>query len=79
MVARIPFALVGSRNNGSNLDFHIVRLVTNGALDTSFVTTGAALISVGTADDIGLSVNLAQDGKLTISGEAGNATQDLAF
>lgn len=59
--------LAGSTNNGSNLDFALVRLLTSGALDTSFNTSGKNTLAIGSDDDAAFSVYLQTDATVVLS------------
>ena len=54
--------------NGANLDFCLARYVANGALDTSFYSTGKVITPIGSSDDYGYSVALQPDGKIVVAG-----------
>ena len=64
--------IAGISNNGSNDDFSIVRLTTDGSLDTSFGIGGKSLIPVGTSTDYAHSVIQQADGKLVLAGYSYN-------
>lgn len=66
--------VVGSLNNGGNEDFAIIRLLTNGALDTSFGTGGKVATDFFGRDDNALAVVIQPDGKIVVAGfaEAGD-------
>jgi uncharacterized delta-60 repeat protein len=60
--------VVGPSNNGSNLDFGVVRFNSNGTLDNSFGTGGKVTTAVGTGDDFGWSCAYQTDGKIVVAG-----------
>lgn len=68
--------LVGFGSNGSNDDFALTRLLSDGSLDTSFGSGGRALLPVGNALDQARSVALQADGKLVVVGRSSNGTND---
>ncbi len=66
--------LVGGFENsadGFNGDFAMMRLNTNGSLDTTFNGTGRVMTSFGTSHDRAYAVTLAGDGKILVAGLAG--------
>jgi len=65
--------LAGYSQNSGNTDFSVVRLNTDGSLDTSFSGDGKALIPVGTGADYGYSVALQADGKIIVAGTSVNS------
>ncbi len=60
--------LGGFSANGDNTDYSIVRLNTDGSLDSSFGTGGKAIVPVGSSWDNVNSVILQADGKLVLGG-----------
>lgn len=60
--------LVGPVNNGSNLDFGVVRLQSNGSLDNSFGNGGKVILPLGPADDHSWSCTVQPDGRILLSG-----------
>ena len=60
--------LVGSSVIGGNQDFLLIRLNTDGRLDTSFDGDGRAIIPVGTTYDHGYAITLQADGKILVAG-----------
>jgi uncharacterized delta-60 repeat protein len=68
--------LVGSSSNGSNVDFSIVRLNSNGTLDTSFGENGKLLIPVRAGDDYASSTFLQPDGKIVLAGTSSNGSNN---
>jgi uncharacterized delta-60 repeat protein len=63
--------VAGWSNNGTNLDFALVRYTTNGALDNTFGTGGIVTTDFGSSDDRGSSVAIQTDGKLVVAGISG--------
>lgn len=61
-----------SYHNGSDYDFMIVRLKTNGVPDSSFGNAGRVNTGIGTVDDMLYSVAIQQDGKIVAAGETLN-------
>ena len=62
--------VAGYSNNGSNLDFALVRYNTNGTLDTSFNSDGKVTTTIGSGNDYAYSVAIQSDGKIVVAGEA---------
>lgn len=58
----------GSFYNGSSDDFALVRLQTNGALDTTLGQRGVVRTGIGGGDDIAQAVKLQSDGKIVAAG-----------
>ncbi len=52
----------------SDYDFSVVRLNTDGSLDTSFNGTGRAIVSVGSFGDYAYSTKVQADGKIVLGG-----------
>ena len=57
-----------STDTSGFLDFSLIRLNTNGSLDTSFDGDGKVIVSAGTYNDYGDSVILQSDGKIVLAG-----------
>ena len=57
-------------------DFALIRLNTNGTLDTSFDTDGIVITPVLAATDTARDLVLQPDGKIVLAGHAGNGTND---
>jgi uncharacterized delta-60 repeat protein len=66
--------ITGSINNGSNFDFALVRLNTNGSLDNTFDTDGYLITSIGTGQDFGGPIAVQSDGKIVVAGYSYNGT-----
>ncbi len=66
----------GSRNGAS--DIYVIRLNSNGTVDTSFAA-GGRLTTDFTTTDTGGSLIVQPDGKLIVAGSAMNATRDFAL
>jgi uncharacterized delta-60 repeat protein len=68
--------LGGDCYNGSNYDFSLIRLNTDGSLDSTFDGDGKLIVPVSSSDDGGYSLTQQADGKLVLGGysrdEAGN-------
>jgi uncharacterized delta-60 repeat protein len=64
--------VAGRSSNGANTDFAVVRYTTTGALDTTFNSSGMALIPVSTSDDEGRGVAIQADGKILVGGHSVN-------
>ncbi|MBK8039987.1 MAG: cadherin-like beta sandwich domain-containing protein [Verrucomicrobiaceae bacterium] len=70
--------LAGSSYNGSNHDFAVVRLLTNGTLDGTFGTNGKQTSPIGSGDDFGLGVALQTDGRIVVAGSTLGSNYDFA-
>ena len=64
--------VAGDSDNGSNIDFALVRYNADGSLDTSFDGNGRLITDFGSGDDRGYSVALQPDGKIVVAGRTGN-------
>ncbi len=62
----------GYCSNGSNYDFCLARYLPNGALDTSFNTTGKVITSIGLGGGFALDLARQADGKLVVAGVCSN-------
>ena len=62
----------GYGNNGSNDDFAVVRLNSNGSLDISFSGDGKVLQSITASGDRPYGLLIQSDGKIVLGGEAGS-------
>ena len=60
--------VAGYCSNGTNGDFCLARYLPNGALDTSFNTTGKVITPVGSGSDTAYAVALQPDGKIVVTG-----------
>jgi uncharacterized delta-60 repeat protein len=68
----------GYSNNGTDLDFALVRYNTDGSLDTTFNTMGAVSTAIGPGDDYARAVAIQADGKIVAAGPSNNGA-DLDF
>ncbi len=65
----------GSRDDGVDVTYSVIRLTSAGALDTGFGTGGIVRLTVGSGGpDVGTSVALTQEGRIVIGGGSINAT-----
>ncbi|PYJ06952.1 MAG: hypothetical protein DMF06_17020, partial [Verrucomicrobia bacterium] len=62
--------IAGETNNGSNLDFGVVRLNTNGSLDLSFDLDGKAIIDFQNSSDTAYSAAVQADGRIVVVGDS---------
>ena len=62
-----------SINAAGNSDFSLIRLNTNGSLDTTFDSDGKVIIQVGSMNDAATSMTLQADGKILVAGYAGHS------
>jgi len=70
----------GSSSSGSDLDFMLFRLFSDGSLDPEFNFDGTVTSAVGPADDEILSLELQDDGKIIAAGYSSNGTdRDFAL
>lgn len=66
--------VVGTVNTGSNNDFVVIRLNTDGTFDTTFDFDGKATIAIGTGNDEAFSAKIQSDGKIVVVGQTNNGT-----
>jgi uncharacterized delta-60 repeat protein len=71
--------LGGYSINGSNTDFSLIRLNTNGSLDSTFGSGGKLIVPVGSGDDKGYSLIQQVDGKLVLGGKSMNAAGNYDY
>jgi uncharacterized delta-60 repeat protein len=70
--------LLSGEYNGGNFDVALSRFTTNGALDTSFNTTGRVTTPIGGSHDYGESVVVQPDGKILVGGRIDNGASDFS-
>lgn len=70
--------LAGFQRTGGKDDFAVVRLKPNGALDTSFNSTGKVVIGLSTGADAASAVAVQPDGKVVVAGYAISTNRDVA-
>ncbi|MEM7626058.1 MAG: cadherin-like domain-containing protein [Planctomycetota bacterium] len=71
--------IAGHYYNGSDYDFALARVGTDGSLDTSFDGDGLVTTAIGAGDDRGYGVAVQSDGKILLSGYTHNgADEDFA-
>src|SRR4029450_7217366 len=65
--------IAGIVHNGSqkHYDFALIRLMANGAIDTSFGTNGHVIIDFGGTDEFLAGIVIQPDGKIVAAGSAG--------
>jgi uncharacterized delta-60 repeat protein len=68
--------VAGDSYNGNNFDFAVARYNSDGSLDTSFGGAGTLSIPIGSSDDHSYSVALQSDGKIVVSGDYFNGTNE---
>lgn len=69
--------LGGNTKNGSNnLDFAVLRYLSNGALDTSFYTTGASAHTILTGDEGIFGIQIQTNGRILAGGYSYNGAND---
>ncbi len=71
---KILFA--GYSLNGNTSDYSLVRLNSNGSLDSLFGQGGKVITPIGTGDDFGLSTTLQSDGKILVAGYSHNGSNN---
>ena len=69
----------GDSARGLDTDFSIIRLNTNGTLDTDFSNDGKVLLALGSSFDYGSALALQADGAIVMVGDAVGETRDLAI
>jgi uncharacterized delta-60 repeat protein len=70
----------GYSNNGSNVDFTLVRYNTDGTLDTTFDSDGKVTTAIGSGTDQARSVAIQSDGKIVAAGFTGEmGGEDVAL
>lgn len=62
--------VAGSAFNAGSLDFAVARYTSSGALDTTYGSSGKAVISIGSGDDVIHGIALQADGKLVVVGSS---------
>ena len=62
--------VAGSSDNGSKIDFAVVRYNADGSLDTSFDLDGIVTTPVDTNDDVGAALVIQADGKPVVAGSS---------
>lgn len=70
--------VAGNSDNGTNVDFALVRYNTDGSLDTSFSGDGIVTTDFASSDDYGNSIVLQADGKVLVAGYT-YANNDYSF
>jgi uncharacterized delta-60 repeat protein len=71
--------LAGWSTDSGHAKFSILRLDTDGTLDTSFSADGRSLISVGGHSDFAYSVKAQADGKIVLAGDTSNVDGGTDF
>ncbi|WP_460574305.1 T9SS type A sorting domain-containing protein [Flavobacterium koreense] len=66
----------GYISNGTNNDFAIARLNSDGTLDTTFDTDGILILPIGTDNDRSFSHKIQTDGKIVVFGSTFNGTNN---
>ncbi|MCD9187272.1 MAG: hypothetical protein LUM44_12630 [Pyrinomonadaceae bacterium] len=60
--------VVAGQSYAANLDFAVIRVNTDGSLDTSFDTDGKVTTAISSYEDLGRAVAIQADGKIIIAG-----------
>ena len=72
--------IAGSSSNAADDDFAVLRLLQDGAMDTTFNLTGQATTAVGSGDDEALAVTVLSDGRIVAAGYTMNdGNRDFAL
>jgi uncharacterized delta-60 repeat protein len=72
--------LAGSAGSGSNLDFGLARLNSDGSLDNTFSGDARQVTAMGTGEDVARAMVLLADGKILLAGHATtNSNSDFAL
>ena len=66
--------VAGYSDNGSNIDFALMRYNSNGSLDTTFDGDGKVTTAVGSSHDAAHSVAIQSDGKIVVAGYSDNGS-----
>ena len=69
--------ITGASYNGSNFDMYVIRLNSDGSLDTSFGTKGKVVvnnIAGGNSHDVGYSLYVDKNGKVYVTGDSWNGS-----
>jgi uncharacterized delta-60 repeat protein len=66
----------GYCSNGRNNDFCLARFLPNGALDTTFNTTGKVITAIGPGNDTAFALALQPDGKIIVAGYCSNGSNN---
>jgi uncharacterized delta-60 repeat protein len=66
--------VAGYSDNGSNIDFALMRYNSNGSLDTTFDGDGKVTTAVGSSHDAAHSVAIQSDGKIIVAGYSDNGS-----
>lgn len=70
----------GVTPNGNDLDFVVLRYISDGTIDNTFGTAGAVITELGTnVDDYLTQIKLQPDGKILACGTSFNSTNDFAM
>jgi uncharacterized delta-60 repeat protein len=64
----------GWSNNGTNFDYALARLNSDGSLDNTFDTDGRVTTAFGSGDDQGYSIAIQADGRILLAGVSNNGT-----
>ncbi len=68
--------LAGKSNNGSNDDIALLRLNSDGSVDTSFDSDGIVITAIGAGHDEAQAVAIQSDGKIVVVGSSHNGSDD---
>jgi uncharacterized delta-60 repeat protein len=72
--------VIGATNNGTDMDFGVVRFNSNGTLDTDFDGDGKVTTAIGPSYDRAYGVVLQSDNNIVVAGYANNgSTNDFAL
>ena len=68
--------IAGTVSNGSNNDFGVARLTSNGILDDSFGDQGKRITPIGASNDNANHMTLQSDGKIVVVGSSNNGSNN---
>ncbi len=68
--------VAGHSFNGTDYDFALARYNADGSLDTGFGTGGKLTTAIGASDDVAYNVAVQADGKILVSGDSDNGSDD---
>jgi len=71
--------VVGYGNTGSSTDFELVRYLRDGAIDTTFGSSGKVTTAVSSGSDVANAVAIQADGKIVVAGSVDVAPKGKSF
>ncbi|XZE33950.1 cadherin domain-containing protein [Pirellulaceae bacterium SH501] len=70
--------MTGFTTSGGTPDIAVVRLNSNGSLDTTFNATGKVITTVGSGSDFGIDLQIQADGRIVIAGYSSISGNDFS-